>query len=290
MNLPSIQSDLRLAVAAPAAGGRRLHATGTRAVTILELMVAVSLISFIILALYQMFDTTQTQMRRTVREVDKFESGRAAAELLKRDVSQMTAGNSSAGVGAANFFVGTNASGTDWSAGAFTMINNGTNIVLQNTLQVGYFVSFDPVATPTNWTAVAYRVASSTNPTVAADYGLGTLYRWSTNANRFSTALQSAYFGGSGPPAGSFQRIVDNVVHFRVTGITNGVPVPVNGFLTNNVLPSHVEIELGYLDSRTAERARGMLPNTSAVRASLATNVANVHLFRLQIPIRTGQQ
>lgn len=274
MNLPSIQSDLRLAVA-----------TGTRAVTILELMVAVSLISFIILALYQMFDTTQTQMRRTVREVDKFESGRAAAELLKRDVSQMTAGNSSAGVGAANFFVGTN-----WSAGAFTMINNGTNIVLQNTLQVGYFVSFDPVATPTNWTAVAYRVASSTNPTVVADYGLGTLYRWSTNANRFSTALQSAYFGGSGPPAGSFQRIVDNVVHFRVTGITNGVPVPVNGFLTNNVLPSHVEIELGYLDSRTAERARGMLPNTSAVRASLATNVANVHLFRLQIPIRTGQQ
>ena len=83
---------------------------------------------------------------------------------------------------------------------------------------------------------------------------------------------------------------MDNVVHFRVTGITNGVPVPVNGFLTNSILPSHVEIELGYLDSRTAERARGMLPNTNAVRASLATNVANVHIFRLQIPIRTGQQ
>jgi hypothetical protein len=33
-----------------------------------------------------------------------------------------------------------------------------------------------------------------------------------------------------------------------------------------------------------------MLPNTNAVRASLATNVANVHLFRLQIPIRPGQQ
>jgi hypothetical protein len=259
-----------------------------RAVTILELLVAVSLISFIILALYQMFDQTQTQMRRTVREVDKFESGRAAAELIKRDFAQMVAGNSSAGGFAANFFVGTNVGGTDWSAGAFSMTNNGTNIVLQNTLQVAYFVTFDPAATPTNWSAVAYRVGSSTNPTTIADYGLGTLYRWSVNSNRFSTNLQNTYF--SGPPAGSFQRIVDNVVHFRVTGITNGVAVPVNGYLTNTSLPSHVEIELGYLDSRTAERARGMLPNTNAVRASLATNVANVHLFRLQIPIRPGQQ
>ncbi len=259
-----------------------------RAVTILELLVAVSLISFIILALYQMFDTTQTQMRRTVREVDKFESGRAAAELIKRDFAQMVAGNSTAGGLAANFFAGTNFGGTDWSAGAFVMTNNGTNIVLQNTLQVAYFVSFDPAATPTNWTAVAYRVASSTNPTTIAGYGLGTLYRWSVNSNRFSTNLQNTYF--SGPPVSSFQRIADNVVHFRVTGITNGVAVPVNGYLTNTSLPSHVEIELGYLDSRTAERARGMLPNTNAVRAALATNVANVHLFRLQIPIRPGQQ
>lgn len=48
---------------------------GLRAVTILELLVAVSLISFIILALYQMFDRTQVQMRKAVREVDKFEGG-----------------------------------------------------------------------------------------------------------------------------------------------------------------------------------------------------------------------
>lgn len=278
MNLPAFQSD----------SCRLLRARASRAVTILELMVAVSLISFIILVLYQMFDQTQTQMRRTVREVDKFESGRAAAELLKRDVSQMTAANSAAGAAAVNFYVGTNAGATDWSAGAFSMINNGSNLVLQNTLQVAYFVSFDPAASPTNWTAVAYRVASSTNPMTVADYGLGTLYRWTTNANRFTANMQSAYFGG--PPVGTFQRVVDNVVHFRVTGITNNVPVPSGGFLTNAMLPAYVEIELGYMDSKTADRARGMLPNTNAVRASLATNVANVHLFRLQIPIRTGQQ
>ncbi|NDE97301.1 MAG: hypothetical protein EB034_03325 [Verrucomicrobia bacterium] len=58
-------------------------------VTILELMVAVSLISFIILALYQMFDRTQSLMRGAVREADKFENGRAAMDILRRDLSQM---------------------------------------------------------------------------------------------------------------------------------------------------------------------------------------------------------
>lgn len=83
---------------------------GLRAVTILELLVAVSLISFIILALYQMFDRTQVQMRKAVREVDKFEGGRAAAELVQRDLSQMVAGNSSAGMLAVNFYASTNLS------------------------------------------------------------------------------------------------------------------------------------------------------------------------------------
>ncbi len=258
-------------------------------------MVAVSLISFIILALYQMFDTTQTQMRRTVREVDKFESGRAAAELLKRDFAQMVAGNSTAGTTGANFYAG-----MTWSGGTFAMTNNGTNIVQQNVMNDTFFVSFDPAATPANWTLVYYRVASSTNHSTPATYGLGTLYRWTTNANRFSTNLEWRLFGQA-PPAQYWQRVAENVVHFNVVAITNGTPVvatnvyvasilTVAAVLTNTTLPSHVGLELGYLDSRTAERARGMLPNTGAVRASLATNVANVHLFRLQIPIRTGQQ
>ncbi|MBI5799227.1 MAG: hypothetical protein HZA92_00665 [Verrucomicrobia bacterium] len=269
---------------------RRRPAIATRAVTILELLVAVSLISFIILALYQMFDHTQTQMRRTVREVDKFESGRAAADLLKRDVSQMVAGNSPSGAAAVNFFAGTTVGTTNWSAGAFAMTNNVTNSVMTNVLQVAYFSSFDSAATPNNWNAVAYRVASSTNATALASDGLGTLYRWTTNANRFTTNLQYAFFGFPGPGATNFQRIVDNVVHFRITAITNGAAITNGGFLTNTSLPSHVEIELGYVDSRLAERARGMLPNTNAVRAYLSTNVANVHLFRMQIPIRPGQQ
>ncbi len=261
---------------------RTLRARRRSAVTILELLVAVSLVSFIILALYQMFDRTQSIMRKAVREVDKFETGRAAADLLKRDVAQMQAGNSPLGGAAFNFYTSTN-----WSAGAITM-TNGSNVVLQNVLQDAFFISFDPAATPTNWMAVGYRVASAGNPMAPATNGMGSLYRWTTNANRFSSNLQNAL--NSGTPVGLFHRVADNVLHFRVTGVTNGVAVPVGGFLTNGDVPSHVEIELGYVDSRTADRANAFLPNTTDVQGYLSTNLDSVHMFRLQIPIRTGLQ
>lgn len=251
-----------------------------RAVTILELLVAVSLISFIVLVLYQMFDQTQEQMRRAVREVDKFETGRAAAELLKRDVAQMVPARSLLGSAAVNYFAG-----TSWAATAFGMTNNGTNVQV-NTLDDVYFLAFDAEATPTNWAAVRYRVADSANPNLPVTAGLGTLYRWTTNANRFTTSFQ-LQAQATNTPVQYFQRVADNIVHLRISGITNGVAVPSGGFLTNTELPSHVSIELGYVDAKTAGRARAM--GSAAMTTYLSTNVDSVHLFRLQIPIRNGQ-
>ena len=270
-----------------------------RAVTILELMVAVSLISFIILALYQMFDRTQAQMRKAVREVDKFEGGRSAAELIQRDISQMTAGRVPL---AANFYASTNRlyATVGWSDGAFAMTNNVTNVVQQNILHELFFVSFDPAATPLNWQGISYRVADPNDPQVVATNGLGTLWRWTTNANRFSTNLHWRV-AGLLPGPQYFQRVADNILHFRVTAITNGgalgdslISVPagpnVGALLTNTMLPGHVEVELGYVDGRTAERARGFLPNTNAMRAYLSTNLDAVQMFRLHVPIRPGLQ
>lgn len=270
-----------------------------RAVTVLELLIAVSLVSFIILSLYQMFDRTQAQMRRAVREVDKFEGGRSAAELVQRDISQMTAGNLPA---AANFYVSTNRlySSISWTDGAYALTNNVTNTVQQNVLHELFFVTFDPAATPTNWQGISYRVADRNDPQTPATNGLGTLWRWSTNANRFSTNLHWRVVGQL-PGGQYFQRVADNVVHFRVTAITNGSPVGeslisvpagpnIGVVLTNAQLPGHVEVELGYVDSRTAERARGFLPNTNVMRANLSTNLDAVQMFRLHIPIRPGLQ
>lgn len=247
-----------------------------RAVTILELLIAVSLISFIVLALYKMFDQTQEQMRRAVREVDKFESGRSAAELLRRDLSQLVAAYSPLGINALNFYTGTN-----WSTTAFGMTNNGTNVHMNNLDDV-YFLAFDAEATPTNWMAMRYWVADSAAPVSNVTAGLGTLYRWATNANRYSTNFQ-----GNINYATS-QRVADNVVHFRVVGTTNGFAVPPGGFLTNADVPTHVTVELGYVDAKTASRARAFAP--ADMVTFLSTNVDSVHLFRMHIPIRNSQQ
>ena len=112
---------------------------------------------------------------------------------------------------------------------------------------------------------------------------MGTLWRWTTNANRYSTNFQT-----QNTLVQRFQRIADNVVHLRIVGVTNGVAVPPGGFLTNADLPTHVAIELGYVDGKTADRARSM--GSSGTVSYLSTNVDSVHLFRLQIPIRNGQQ
>jgi hypothetical protein len=241
----------------------------------LELLIAVSLISFIVLALYKMFDQTQEQMRRAVREVDKFETGRSAAELLRRDLSQLVAAYSPLGGSAANFFTTTN-----WATTAFGMTNNGTNVHM-NTLDDVYFLAFDAEATPTNWMAMRYWVADSTNPLVPVPAGLGALYRWSVNSNRFTPNFQIF-------PTNNHQRVADNVVHFRVVGTTNGFAVPPGGFLTNADVPTHVTVELGYVDGKTAGRARAFAP--ADMVSFLSTNVDSVHLFRMHIPIRNSQQ
>ncbi|MEN9572386.1 MAG: hypothetical protein RL514_241 [Verrucomicrobiota bacterium] len=298
---PPVAAEVRRRIYSSATGSasspRRLL---TRAVTILELLVAVSLISIIILVLYQMFDRTQAQMRKAVRDVDKFESGRAAADILQRDLSQMVAAHSIEGGAGANFYTSTN-----WSGGAFDMLDRSNSVVQANVLQDVFFLTFDAAATPTNWTGVGYRVASSTNANVLAEAGLGTLYRWTTNANRFSTNLQSTFLLSTlaFPPVATFQRVVDNVVHFRVTAITNSVAVPITNvnipfpataaILTSNDLPSHIQVELGYVDSRTAGRALGIVSgtgNTNLMRSYLSTNLDAVHVFRLNVPVRTGLQ
>jgi len=78
------------------------------------------------------------------------------------------------------------------------------------------------------------------------------------------------------------------VVHFRVVGTTNGFAVPPGGFLTNADVPTHVTVELGYVDAKTASRARSFGPVDMV--SFLSTNVDSVHLFRMHIPIRNSQQ
>lgn len=65
-----------------------LTARHRHAFSLLEVLVAVGLMSIVILALYSMFDQTQKALRANAAQTDVSESGRAAMELIVRDVER----------------------------------------------------------------------------------------------------------------------------------------------------------------------------------------------------------
>ena len=63
------------------------------AFSLIELLTAVSIMVVIIFSLYAMFNQTQKALRANITQVDVLEGGRAAAEMLGREIEQLTACN-----------------------------------------------------------------------------------------------------------------------------------------------------------------------------------------------------
>jgi hypothetical protein len=61
---------------------------GSQAFTVLELLLAVSILTIIVVALYSVFEHTQRAFRGSLSHVDVTESGRAAMDLISRDLEQ----------------------------------------------------------------------------------------------------------------------------------------------------------------------------------------------------------
>src|SRR5204863_4219055 len=68
-----------------------LHAPRFAAFTLIELMVAVALMSFIILGLLAMFTQTQRAFRASMTQTDVLESGRIATDMIVRELAQISA-------------------------------------------------------------------------------------------------------------------------------------------------------------------------------------------------------
>src|SRR5204862_6167157 len=75
----------------------------SRAFTIVELLVAISILTLIVLVLYGLFDQVQRALRSNVAQVDVHEGGRAGMEMMSREMEQIQAGNSVTNV---NLFTG----------------------------------------------------------------------------------------------------------------------------------------------------------------------------------------
>lgn len=69
----------------------KIHHVRKNAFSLVELLVAVALMTVIVVGLYSMFNETQRALRTNVSQVDVLEAGRSAIELIVQDIQQAEA-------------------------------------------------------------------------------------------------------------------------------------------------------------------------------------------------------
>jgi hypothetical protein len=258
------------------------------AITLLELMVAMSVLTFIIFGLYSMFDRTQKAFLETMTQKDVLEGGRNFMDIMVRDVEQMRASNIP---GRTNLYISP------------ILINNlpingfRQNSMMGSNLFTNVVQEFFFLTKTSQWTAVSYLLQSiSTNSSdwmLYTNLGVGTLRRYTYTTNdyhhRFADLFAIYYTNSS---ASEFHHIADGVIHLDLRAYDqNGVYVDTSGYsFTNTFMPAWLELEVGVLEPKILLQARSM-PSASAQRAFLqeTTNKASaVHIFRTRIPVRTA--
>lgn len=212
----------------------RTRVGNSRAFTLLELMVAVSVMTLVIYTLYALFNQTQMALRKNAAQVDVNEGGRAAMEMIVRELSQMETSGYPAITdprtlltysGSKSFHSritpGNSALLLAYQSDALTSERDDedlaegfrTNILQDFTFtgrgDSGFFVT-------------SYRVIGATN-------GIGTLARYQTNGTLRVTAPGQAllnktelfnrfFFDPIVSATNSlFEPIADGVIHFRIS-------------------------------------------------------------------------
>jgi type II secretory pathway component PulJ len=188
---------------------RSMPAREQRAFSLLELLTAVSIMVLIIFALYQMFAQTQKAMRGNITQVDVLESGRAAMEMISRELEQMDACGLAQGI---NLFAGM----IPIQPLVQADLNQSSRPLRTNLLQELFFLS----QRNNQWQGVGYRV-------LRAQDGVGTLYRHSATTNRHRltyTNLMGQFVHAvlatntaTGSLLTNYHRVADGIIHFRVT-------------------------------------------------------------------------
>jgi hypothetical protein len=287
------------------------------------MLVAMSLLVMIVLGLTMMFMQTQKAFKGGLRQVDIFESGRAAMNLIARDLESVSdAGKySDAGSNILNLMFKESGNtrlaqyengvpfrtnyiyelyclsriGSQWIASGYVVTNLSTNGLSTNGLQiVGTLYKY----TGNRYCTLEDPVAARTDGVTNTVNGLrdNTLY---TNFSKacLNPEVEAYRF------TNNFTRVADGVVHFKIRAVggdalewTNNAWFPctnitlVNSvYVTNRIgIPNAVEVELGILEPETFQQAASM-PEATA-QAFLQGRASKVHIFRQQIPIRASSR
>lgn len=261
-----------------------------RAFSLLELMLAISIMGVIVVALYGVFYHVQRGLRANVTQVDVLESARATLDILGRDLADMAPSDRALGTNLVGFVA-------YWPPVVQSLMEPG--FVRTNILQELVFLS----RYNQDFAATGYRVLFANN-------GVGTLHRFTTNARPWvvdptnlvrSVLLQSPT---------NFTPVLNGVIHFRTIAYDAlGWPMLYNpntnfyapevllrpdlgqetrfAFLSN-ALPAYLEIELGVIEPQTLAQFETFAPGSTRAQSYLAERAAQVHLFRQRVPIRLG--
>jgi prepilin-type N-terminal cleavage/methylation domain-containing protein len=298
--------------------------------SLLEVLVAVGLMSILVLALYSMFDQTQKALRANAGQSDVSEAGRAAMELVTRDVEKAWASRVPAVTNNLVIRRTYPASVVNGVGDDFTRDSAFHEVFLLCQPDVGVSPGF------------GLFVAEENNPLQRVTNAIGTLYRYEvsggspvldSNGNRLGAVANFA------PPTlvrpgtafrtfdnfwrefdrpdatvrTSASRLIDGVVFFRVFAyaasgvvldrtvtLTNDIPADVVPFFRSGPDVENLTTFGNAALPSAVEVELGIMPPRllaqfrsllpSLQAGFLARNFANILVFRQRIALRTAQQ
>lgn len=206
-----------------------------RAFSVVELMLAVSIMGVIIYALYVVFNQTQRAMRAGETQGDVAEKARAISELLTRELQQAVATRLDPRMYPSDTNVNINLVGGEiYGIDPRTQEGDRAEVGERtNRLHRLFFINKET----NRWAGIGYAVVNITN-------GVGVLTRFETNI--FGPAPLRSYTAFRGeslrenPVSTNFHHVADGVIHFRV------VPFDPNGFvLSYNTTNRHPNYRIG---------------------------------------------
>jgi hypothetical protein len=278
---------------------KRCARTGAqgRAFSLVEMMVTVTLLAFIVLGLTAMFVQTQRAFHAGVTQTDVLEAGRAAMDLMTRELEGATPSRIA---GVTNFL-------TRYEAISDNLLPGTTGRYRTNLLSC----CFALVEKNRKWTGLGYVVAFPGK--AIGTQRVGSLYRFqyppeglSTNdpgdfSYQFYTNAAGAVNNGVVSPR-FFNRVADGIIHLRVLAyndkgillssnnaatnmwITEGSSGMMEYTCTNNAVPAYLDLELGVLEARAFERYKA-IPVVAAQTNFLQRQAGAIHIFRRRIAL-----
>ena len=272
------------------------------AFSLVEVLLVMTLLSLIILALMNVFCTTQAAFRASVTQTDILEGSRAAMQMVTEDLRGMTpsGGTSNVSAGIINDSVNFSTVANNFAYAPLVQSLPASPGLRTNLLNYFFVLGREN----NKWTGVGY-IVDTTSATP-----LYPLYRFYAETNSTASPL-SLYRAFNNTIVNAqwtnMSHIMDGVVHLAVRAhdprgnwINNDVVIYTNAanthfltpaygetqmFMFSNTVPAAVELQLGVLEDRPLRRAESLPYNSAAQVNYLQQQAGRVHIFRQLVTI-----